>query len=85
MNFVATEALKSKDRGEFEALGGKEGYLFLYIHPIWLLYMSYVYVLFGKYKNRGISSEAKSTFNVARVVSVVNVALAASLIIVVAK
>lgn len=85
MNFVATEALKIKDKEEFEALGGKEGYVFLYFHPVWLLYMSYIYVLFGRYKKSGISSEAKSVFNVARVVSIVNVLLGASLIYVTAK
>ena len=85
MNFVATEALKDKDKNEFEALGGKEGYLFLYIHPVWLLYMSYVYVLFGRYKCRDLSQEAISAFNVARVVAITNVLLGIGFLYLISK
>jgi hypothetical protein len=85
LNFVATEALKNKDKNEFEALGGKEGYFFLYIHPVWLLYMSYVYVLFGRYKYRELSREAISTFNAARVVAIANVMLGIGLLYLISK
>ena len=85
INFVAMEALKENDKNEFEALGGKVGYFFLYIHPVWLLYMSYVYVLFGRYKHRNISNEAISAFNIARVVSITNVLLGMVFLYVVAK
>lgn len=85
MNFVATESLKENDKNEFEVPGEREDYFFLYVHPVWRLYLSYVYVLLGRYKKRDISREAKSAIDIARVVSITNVSLGLSLLYVVKK